>query len=94
MEKQELNNRRLGALAGMNSYDDAFKMEKQIIKDTAEFNYNLGYSKAIEDVNKMIDELKHKLEVSKTCKNANKLVIDGQMHTLEYLKQKITGEKE
>ena len=32
-------------------------MEKQIIKDTAEYNFNLGYLKAIEDAEKMIDRI-------------------------------------
>jgi len=32
-----------------------YKMDKQIIKDTAEYNYNLGYLKAIEEVEKIIN---------------------------------------
>lgn len=32
------------------------KMKKQIIKDTAEYNYNLGYLKALDEVEKMIQD--------------------------------------
>lgn len=31
-------------------------MNKKIIKDTAEYNYNLGYLKALDDVEKVMEE--------------------------------------
>ena len=36
-------------------------MKPQIIKDTAEYNYKLGYEKALKDVEKMIDKMSKKV---------------------------------